>query len=240
MTTTAAALRALHRIHRQLSDLRDRLSRGPKQIAARETNLARLEAVSAQTQADAKAARMAVDQKQLQLKTGETKIEDLKRKLNTCESNREFQILKGQIAADQMANSVLEDEILDGLQKVEDFQATLAAAAQNVAKAKDDLTHARQSVQQEEDRLRHEIGRLESELKVAEGALPADVRADYLRIVRSKGAAGMAQVDGGICGGCFHQITTNMTNDLRLGRVVFCNTCGCLLYLPEDTSPGAA
>ena len=42
MAVTAAALRELHRIHRQLSDLRERKERGPKQIKAREANLARL------------------------------------------------------------------------------------------------------------------------------------------------------------------------------------------------------
>ena len=58
---------------------------------------------------------MAVDKKQLQLKTGEDKVKDLRYKLNASTSNREYQALLEQIAADEMANSVLADEILEGL-----------------------------------------------------------------------------------------------------------------------------
>ena len=66
--------------------------------------------------------RVAADQKQLQLKAGEEKIKDLKRKLNAAASNREYQILKEQIAADDMAKSVLEDEIIEALEKIDQFQ----------------------------------------------------------------------------------------------------------------------
>ena len=79
---------------------------------------------------------MAADQKQLQLKAGEEKIKDLKRKLNAAASNREYQILKEQIAADEMANSVLEDEILEALEKIDQFQAKIAEAEAALAAAR--------------------------------------------------------------------------------------------------------
>ncbi len=59
MPGTADLLRTLHRIHQQLGDLRERLERGPKQIKAREANVARLEADLAQAKADSKTARAA-------------------------------------------------------------------------------------------------------------------------------------------------------------------------------------
>ena len=118
-----AVLRTLHRIHRQLADLNEREDRGPRQIRANEANVAHREKELARVRDEGKAMRMAVDQKQLQLKTGEEKIKDHKRKLNAAASNREYQILKDQIAADEMANSVLEDEIIEALEKVDQFQA---------------------------------------------------------------------------------------------------------------------
>ena len=44
MTVTAEVLRELHRIHRQLSDLRDRHQRGPKQLRASEASVKKMEA----------------------------------------------------------------------------------------------------------------------------------------------------------------------------------------------------
>ena len=140
MSVTAGVLRELHRIHRQLSDLRERLDRGPKQIKARETNIARLEAELAQLKADVKTARVATDQRQLLLKSGESKILDLKAKLNAANSNREYQALKDQIAADEMANSVLADEILEAMEKIDAFAPLVADAEHKLAKGREELS----------------------------------------------------------------------------------------------------
>ena len=138
MTFTAASLRELHRIHRQLSDLRERLDRGPKQIKARQANAAAAEEKLAKTHADSKAARVAIDQKQLLLRSGEAKIFELKNKLNTCHTNREYQALRDQILADEMANSVLSDEILEAMERSDLFKHSIAEAEQQVAKAKEE------------------------------------------------------------------------------------------------------
>jgi len=237
MTMTAGTLRELHRIHQQLNDLRERLARGPKQIKAREGNVVRLEESLAKAKADAKAARVAADHKQLLLKTGETKIEDLRRKLNACGSNREYQALVEQIAADEMTNSVLSDEILDGFERVDDLQKLVVEAEQTLARGKEELSKAQHASQEQQGLMQADAKRLEGELKEAEMNLPADLRDAYDRVVKSKGSDAMAQVDGEFCGGCFKQITANMHNALAMHRAVFCLSCGRLLYLPEDRSP---
>lgn len=240
MSLITETLRELHRIHQQLSDLRDRIERGPRQIRAREGNMVKLEQVLAQVQADSKAARIMADQKQLQLKSDEAKIEDLKVKLNQAKSNKEYQLLKEQIAASEMANSVLADEILDSLEKVDELEVSIGEAKQNVATAKQELESTKQQVQSQQDNLIAEVHRLEGDLKQAEGRLPADVRENYERIIRSKGSDGMAQVEGEFCSGCHRQLTPNNYNSLKLGQVVFCPSCGRLIYLPEDRSVGSA
>jgi predicted nucleic acid-binding Zn-ribbon protein len=238
MSVTAGALRELHRIHQQLADLRERLERGPKQIKAREANVAKLESELAKAQADSKTARMTADQKQLLLKTGENKIEDLRRKLNACGSNREYQALLEQIAADEMAGSVLADEILEALEKVDEIQVSVGEIQQKIAKGKEELAKVQQAVRGQQASLEADVVRLDGELKAAESLLPADFRDAYNRVVKSRGSDAMAQVEGETCGGCFQRITANMHNALAMGRAVFCQSCGRLLYLPEDRTPG--
>jgi uncharacterized protein len=238
MSLTAAALRELHRLHQQLADLQDRLDRGPKQVRARQANVAQAEERVNQAHADVKAARVLVDQKQLQLKTGETKIADLKAKLNAAQTNREYQALKEQIAAAEMANSVLADEILEGMEKADQLKLAIGEAEQVLAKTKEELAKAQQSVKSHEETLLGDRGRVEANLKEAEQSLPDDFRDAYYRVVKAKGQDAMAQVEGESCGGCHQQLTTNMTNNLLMSRVVFCKVCGRLLYLPEDRATG--
>ncbi len=140
-----------------------------------------------------------------------------------------------------MANSVLADEILEAMEKIDELAATIAAAEQNLAKGRHDLAKIRQSVADQHDSLAIDLGRLEGELKQAESNLPEDFRAAYFRIVKSKGSDAMAQVEGGTCTGCCQQITQNMHAGLLMGKIVFCQgSCGRLLYLPEDRAPGPA
>lgn len=233
MSVTAAALRELHRIHQRLADLRDRLERGPKQVRAREANVAQLEAKLAEARDRAKQMQVALDRKNLDLRTGEQKVVDLKVKLNGANSNREYQAFLEQIAAAEMAGSVLSDEILEGLEKIDQLHAATQGAEKNLTAGKQDLEKARQAVESSAATIRTDVSQLETELAQAEKGLPAEIKADYDRVVRSKGADSLAAADDGVCTGCGQQITLNMQNELKLSRLVFCKSCGRLLYLTE-------
>jgi len=233
LAVTADSLRTLHRLHRQLADLRDRLTAGPRQLAARTKQLQTAEAAHAAVQEEIKKAKMAADQKQLQLRSAETKILDLEAKLNACKTNREYQTLRDQIAADKMATKVLEDEILEALERLDAVKKTLAPAEAEIAAVKKALAETKAKVDGETSSLEAEVARIKTELDAAEHELPADSRETYNRIVKSKGAEGMAAVDGESCGGCYQQVTGNMLAELSMGKVVACRSCGCLLYLPK-------
>lgn len=232
-TIAAGVLRTLHRIHRQLNDLNGRMNRGPKQIAAATANVKHREELLRQTKDEAKALRMAADQKQLQLRSGEQKIKELKVKLNGASNNREYQALKDQIAADEMANSVIEDEILEALEKIDAFEHNVADAQTGLAAAQQKLKEIEADVSQQQPVIQADIARVEAELKETEAALPADIREWYDRVVRQKGEDAMAVIENQCCGGCNQQIPLNMLNLVMLGKPVFCKTCGRLLYLPE-------
>jgi predicted nucleic acid-binding Zn-ribbon protein len=233
MSITAAALRELHRIHQQLAELRDCLERGPRQVRAREGSVAQLEARLAEARDKAKQTQMGVDRKQLDLKAGEQKVVDLRVKLNAANSNREYQALLEQIAAAEMAGSVLSDEILEGLEKIDQHGITVKEAEKNLSSGKLELEKAKKAVDESAATIQADIVRLEAELAQAEKQLPSDIKGDYQRVVRSKGADSLSAVDDGVCTGCGQQITLNMQNELKLSKLVFCKACGRLLYLPD-------
>lgn len=233
MTITASALRELHRIHRQMTDLKSRLDRGPKQLAAAEGSVRRMETELEQAKEATKKAKVACDDKQLQLKERENRIADLQAKLNTAASNKEYQTLKDQIAADQQANLVLQDEILEGLDKIDQLGTAEQAADDNLAKAKDEAGKVKSRVDGERENLESELERVQGELHRVEAELPDDFRRDYDRIAKVRGEDALAQVDGEVCGGCYQRLTTQMMNELYLSKPVFCKSCGCLLYLEE-------
>lgn len=234
MTISVEALRELHRIHRQLHDLRHRLDRGPTQIRAGKVNVERLEAALVAARENHKRARMQADEKNLQLKQREAKIADLQRKLNECKTNTEFSSFKDQIAAEKAANSVLEDEILDKLEQIDRLHHELVDAEKTLAKTRSELAATEKRVSEEQAGLESELARVQAALRQAETALPAEFKDTYDRMVRARGEQALAPVEGESCGGCYTMLTAQTMNDLYLSKPVFCKSCGCLLYLAED------
>ncbi len=242
MTTTSVTgiFRTLHRHHQQLVDLQGRLDAGPRQLRACRVQLGTAEASLAEILDRCKSLRMQADQKQLQLRTAEQKIVDLERKLNDCKSNREYQTLGGQIAADRMASRVLEDEILELLERADGAKAEAAPAEQLVSDARERLATKERDVEQEKAEIEAEVARVSMSLEEVETELPTDVRSSYNRVVKGKGADGLAPVVSETCGGCHQKITGNMVSDLILGRLVACRSCGRLLYTGDGASPSDA
>jgi len=137
-----------------------------------------------------------------------------------------------------MATKVLEDEILESLERVDAIRKTLPTAETAVEAARKLLAEVKTRVASEAATLDGEVMRLAGELESTEHELPADVRNLYDRVVKQKGEDAMAPIEGQSCGGCFHQVTGNMQSELLMGRVVTCRTCGRLLYVPETSASG--
>lgn len=230
----AATLRDLHFLHRQLADVRERIARGPRQVQTAEAGYKKFETDLAKAKETHKQAKLASDEKQLQLKSREAKLLDLRGKLNQAESNQVYQTLKDQIAADLQANSVLADEILEALEKLDQYQAEIGEANANLAKAKDELEKTRARIAEKQQQLEGELSSILAELQKVEARLPEDFRKDYQRIAKAKGEDALAQVEGESCGGCYQMLSPQTLNQLHLGRPLFCSSCGRLLYLTEE------
>lgn len=230
LAVTVDAVRTLHRLHRQLEDLRGRLAAGPRAIDARLKVVDACAAKVAALQEDVKKARVSGDQKQLQLRSMEARIADCEAKRNGAKTNREYQLLGEQIAADAEAKRVLEDEILEALERVDVLKASLPSLEAEAAAARNALEETKQRVAGERGGLDVEVARIAADLERAEQELPADTRESYRRIVKSKGADAMAMLEGESCGGCNQQLPANAVAELVTGRVVPCRSCGRLLY----------
>ncbi|QDU57068.1 zinc ribbon domain-containing protein [Aeoliella mucimassa] len=233
MAATAATLRTLHRIHVQLAELRDRLDRGPRQIALRQQNVAAREADLQAAHEAVKQVKLRVDGQQLDLKASEQRIVDWNAKLNACSSNKEFQTLKEQIAAAEMATSVLSDEILENLERIDNLGEKVVKAESDLKATEEELAKITEKVEASAEVIRGDIERLEVDLAEAEKGIPADFRTEYDRVINHKGAEGMSEVEDGVCNGCGQKITPNMHNALLMSRPTFCGSCGRLLYIPE-------
>ena len=230
MSVSSEALQELHHLHQRVADLRGRLKKGPRLIVAGQANVTRVEEELEQAKSVVKRAKANCDGRQLQLKTNESRLEDLRGKLNAANSNKEFQALKEQIADDEMANSVLADEILEMFDKIEEHEAAVKTVEDRLLASRQELDKVTARVSDERAALERDLADFEQRLATAEKILPLDFKAEYDRVVRSKGSEALAPLEGETCGSCNVNVTLQMVNEVLLARPVFCKSCGCLLY----------
>jgi uncharacterized protein len=234
MSAATAGLKRLHELHIRLQDINKQLEHGPRQVKARQQILSRKQAEADALKAELKQTRMLADQKNLQLKTNEGKIEQLRAKLNQATSNREFDVFKSQIDADTMANSVLEDEILEVLEKVDQHQQKIKQAEDDASQTAADVRRVADEVEATAPKLRAQAAELQTSLAEAEKILPSTVIVTYRRLVQAHGAGALATVENSACTACFEILSANYLVELNTGKFLFCRSCGRLLYRPES------
>ena len=229
-------LRTLHRIHRQKTDLDGQIARGPRQIKAGDALVAKAESEMQVIKENLTKANLLSDEKQLQLKSREDKIVDLQTKLNSAASNREFDLLKEQIAADKQANSVLSDEILEAMEAIDELEVELKDAQTEVERQTGDQAKRISEVESKTADLHKELDRVIAELEESEKQIPAEVIGEYRRVISAKGEDALAPVEEGSCGGCYQVLTTQYIDRLRMSVLIRCPSCNAFLYLPENTA----
>lgn len=233
--TSVETLRVLHRIHRQLTDLNGRRRRGPNLVRAHQANVKKQEGERDLIRDETTKMKVATDAKQGRLKDGEEKVNKLKIQLNAASSNREYQGLKEQMAAREMANSVLADEILEGLERLDEMAQKVAEAEKLLAITTAETEKAQQEVQREEPLIVADIERLEAELSGHVNRLDGDFKTLYLRISKVRGEETLAPLRGEYCNGCSRLVPLNNIANLMLDvpKPAICEGCGRMLYVPE-------
>ncbi|QDV70063.1 Putative zinc ribbon domain protein [Rosistilla carotiformis] len=225
----------LHHIHKKLTELNSQIGRGPRQLQAGIKAIETLKASEQQAKDALQQAKIACDRKQLQLKEREQRVADLKAKLNTAASNREFQTFKEQIAADQQANGVLADEILEAMEKIDELGRELKLRTEDLNQREADHASLQSEVDARVSVATAERERVMEELAVAEEQLPDDAVEIYQRLIRSHGEDGLAHVEGQSCGNCGATFAPQVLNRLMLSHFICCPTCGAILYMTADS-----
>jgi uncharacterized protein len=231
-----ALLHAVHAKLRVLADLQDQLERCPRMVRAADAAEKKLQAEWEAARALLMETRKQADEKQLQLAQREARIEKMSGQKNAAESAREYQLLGDQITADQQANAVLSDEILELLERVDRLIVDLAQAKSNHDKGLAEAARVKLDVVEREKRIQADLARARAELIELEKRLPGEQITEYRRLVKASGENALSETDGESCGGCHSVITTQTRSDLFSKKPVFCKNCGTLLYM----APGAA
>ncbi|MHC4876079.1 MAG: zinc ribbon domain-containing protein [Planctomycetota bacterium] len=231
MTSATGGLKELHELHLQVAEVEKRLAAGPRQVLVREKLVEKKQAEIAAHKDKLTAMQKAADQKNLQFKTNEQHIIDLKAKLNQAASNKEFDIIKGQIEAANSSNATLEDEYLEALEEIDAARTQHAELEEQLKTAQANIESMKQEVAAEKPKLEARLAELKTAISESEGCVPNAMREDYRRMALAKGASCLSSVENYACLECYVEVSPQQKVELRAAKPTKCRSCGRLLYM---------
>jgi predicted nucleic acid-binding Zn-ribbon protein len=233
MAGLTALLRELHRIHRQVRDLREHIDLLPSQLKSQKAKVTRHEQALVEGQNSLKQLKVTIHDKEITLKETQQQIGKFEGQLNTATSMKEYKALQTEIGNARKLCSQLEDEILLAMTETDERKAALPGLEQAAQNARQELARFEAEAAQKQANVSNELNNVMAQLKEAEKSLPEDVRPQYERLVTALGAEALVPVRDRTCTNCSTGITAQNYNDLMRDRFLLCKSCGRIFYLPE-------
>jgi predicted nucleic acid-binding Zn-ribbon protein len=233
MSTSADFFRELHRLHLRVRDLREEARRGPERLRKFQAKIDLQQKQLQDAQEAIKHLKVVIHEKEVTLKENADRVARYQQQMNTATSRKEYDALQHEINHTRQASRVLEDEILATMETLEEKTRQLPELQNALAQAQAEHRKAQEQIAGRQSDLEQQLAEATAALAAAEANVPADIRPQYTRLVSAFGADALAPVTNRSCAGCYNELTAQGYNDLRAGRIVFCKSCGRILYLPE-------
>lgn len=167
---------------------------------------------------------------ELDLQANQAQVKKITDYNSNARSNEEYRANLKHVDELKVAASEHEDRILVLMEAREELDTRKRAAAEAVKKAQ-----AKHAEREREIRQRIEVGaKKAAELQKQRDQLALDLDPDPLRAyerIRELRGKGIARLQDNNCQGCFVTLTLNTVNLVLVKQVVFCPSCGRVLYM---------
>lgn len=194
----------------------------------------------------AKKEQAAVASRDSELTATESKIAQLKAKLNTIRKQAEYDAVCAEIRGLEAEKSAIEDDILKAMTNLDITQAEIKSIKEEIKAAENNLSEIRK---QTEGIIRDLDARIQEQKALCEkqkAAIPPDTMNLYERLRARYGSKTIVPVTPKqdadkrsphyyICRGCNTKVTLQQVNVLLRGdTLVFCSSCGRIQYLDQS------
>jgi len=228
------ALVRLQELDSEIYALKNELANKPleleaiqKAFEAKKQNLAALEQKSLELQKTRK-------ERELELGTNEESIKKLQGQLYSLKTNKEFQVMLGQIQDAKADSSVIEEKILILFEETDKLKKEIE---QENIKLKDEEKLSGEEKKKVDLRIKEindRVNVLEAQRKQAIPEVTPQMLAQYERILHSRDGLALVSVKDNSCGGCHMLVPPQVINLIRMyERVVTCEVCNRILYIQE-------
>lgn len=216
-------------------DLQSLLETFPEKIKEMDELLEAKKDSAQNTGEELKTLQVLKNEKETDLQIKEEKINKHNMDLNQIKNNKEYTALEQEIKSIRADVSILEEEIIGYLDKIE--EARILSEKQKVAFETEGKKIEQEKVEifAEEKKLIESVAKIDGTRDDLAKNIAPQVLEVYERIIKNKGRIALAKVNGDFCGGCNMQLRPQIVNDAKLQKnIVSCENCGRMIYAESE------
>jgi len=175
-----------------------------------------------------------IDRMEVDVKSIDEKVKKLQIQLNAASSNKEYSTLKHEIGTFQADKEVIEDSMLEILNKTEELEAEIGSLKNSLEEKEEEFERAKVDTARKEHELRLDLAKLDGARQELARQIDPETFQTYERLLTRYEGEVLVPVVGQSCGGCHMSLTPQTINLLMQNeRLVKCKSCGRILYLNE-------
>lgn len=242
MTVTGKLVR-VYQVDKQIRGLKSRLRAAERFLSEQTRLLGELEAKKGAIEGQLRQLTASASNEEGEAARVNERIDELRERMNSARTNKEYKALLTEVNTLKEERARHEDEAIERLEKIEALRTQLSEIeAQHGERVR--MTEVAQS---ERDAREAEIQDRLAELERERGEVVADVPASamqvYEELVEQREDEAMAPIEIAdrkrhefTCGSCMMTLPVeSMSALLSHGSLTKCVSCGCILYLEENT-----
>jgi predicted nucleic acid-binding Zn-ribbon protein len=234
MIESIEVLKRLQSLKSKINELKKDQERRKQDVQKKKTQIEDKKTLTEKKHEEKLSRQKEIDSKELDLKTDEGEITKYNVQLNSIKTNKEYTALCTEIGSKKADMSILEDEILSTMSRLESVSEEYNKLQEDLRSEEESLKNLIESVDADVKKTDIEIEEIQNDQKKYIDALDENSLNHYNRLSNIKGGKAVVAVIGNVCGGCFMNITTQTLNSLMGDKeLVFCQSCSRILYLEE-------
>lgn len=223
-------LREVQELDQRLAALDREIDGGPKAVASFTRAVAAVDARLAQLDERVKLLRAQAKLRENEAKTAQAKVDRLNEQARGVKTNREFTVIRSEIANAKLDVTKLEDEILKIMEAVEEQEKLVAAAKEERAKEQKRLDAERAKVDAAIEGLRKSRADQAVGRPAMTAGLPPEALSIYERVLKARGTA-VVPLEIDYCSGCMERLTRNDIFAVQnASRLIQCKSCSRILF----------
>ncbi|MGB2705566.1 MAG: C4-type zinc ribbon domain-containing protein [Candidatus Omnitrophota bacterium] len=173
-------------------------------------------------------------EKEVELKTKEDTIKKHQAQLYQIKTNKEYAALEKEIGSAKADGSLLEEEIINLLDRIDEIKKNIAKERELLEEEKKKTDEEKKKIESEKKTSESEYNDLNSKRKEFTSKIDKAVLSKYERILHNKDGLAMVPIVDDACGGCNMNLPPQVINEAKLKKdLTVCGNCARILYAKD-------